>query len=779
MAAERIIGIDFGTSTTVIRVKCYQDGKSLGDSERLDTKEAVFGGSPTVPTAIQKIENHSYYGQDALIPRKKAVLYQNFKVCLESVDPEQRREAQALTEEFFGYLYRVYREQSDGGHLGAADDRERTLVSYPVKWSEETKRFMRETAAKAGFRNVEGMDEARAAISAVTLQSEDYLRKKGYLTDGKPCTILLIDMGAGTTDLVLCRYTPGNQPGTEVLCTWPREGDILFGGRDVEDILRRHILGKLPEANSELIMKRLSEGNFKSWKETVVSPALANDERAEDFAALESIVEILDLEVEDYGLDRGNFEAAAKTYLECFPELVEGCLERSGIRREEVELVILTGGHSQWYFVKELLTGKRPEICGKILPQIAEDPGKIVPVARPQETVALGLVYSPMSVKKDNKVRTVAETGRKKGKEPPDWISYYRKNASHMFRAASSHDYAVEFQMIIPDGRLLHFDCVGPGWLDESYQVHIPDKNCHCFSAHRYSPYIIYNDGTVAVEDLQKRVKDSYNDALWDWREIQTSDGGEYVGADAHFYIGLRKNGTVVAAGKNKYGECNVRHWRDVADIACGARHTVGLMENGSVMATGDNKNGQCDVFHWEDVTSVVCSDRCTVGLRSDGRVLIAGNDRGGCNVDDWTDIEEIQVSRSRLKLFAFNGLSIAGRTKNGEVRTTGTLPGSGGWDVRTWKDIVALSVWANILLGVTADGHVQTACEKPQNLEGWNFIHSWENIAVIKQVDPTCYVGIRTDGSIIYTTGVKVGNGRRCVQREPKEGLFLPDSVE
>ena len=40
MSVERIIGVDFGTSTSVIRVKRYEDGKPIGD--RLETKSVLF-----------------------------------------------------------------------------------------------------------------------------------------------------------------------------------------------------------------------------------------------------------------------------------------------------------------------------------------------------------------------------------------------------------------------------------------------------------------------------------------------------------------------------------------------------------------------------------------------------------------------------------------------------------------------------------------------------------------------------------------------------------------
>jgi len=49
MATERLIGIDFGTSTTVIRVKRYRDGEPISD--RLETKAVTFNmGSTMVPT---------------------------------------------------------------------------------------------------------------------------------------------------------------------------------------------------------------------------------------------------------------------------------------------------------------------------------------------------------------------------------------------------------------------------------------------------------------------------------------------------------------------------------------------------------------------------------------------------------------------------------------------------------------------------------------------------------------------------------------------------------
>ena len=43
--------------------------------------------------------------------------------------------------------------------------------------------------------------------------------------------------------------------------------------------------------------------------------------------------------------------------------------------------------------------------------------------------------------------------------------------------------------------------------------------------------------------------------------------------------VGLKKDGTVVAVGDNRYGQCNVSGWRniDIVEVSCGGSHIVGL----------------------------------------------------------------------------------------------------------------------------------------------------------------------------------------------------------
>ena len=52
--------------------------------------------------------------------------------------------------------------------------------------------------------------------------------------------------------------------------------------------------------------------------------------------------------------------------------------------------------------------------------------------------------------------------------------------------------------------------------------------------------------------------------------------------------VGVKSDGTVVAVGRNNYGQCNVGSWTDIVQVAAGDGHTVGLKSDGTVVAVGN-----------------------------------------------------------------------------------------------------------------------------------------------------------------------------------------------
>lgn len=693
MPVERIIAVDFGTSTSVVRVKRYQDGQPVGD--RLETKPVTFNmGSTVVPTLIQKRDTQEslYFGYDAEIPRKNTEICRNFKIEVESPDSAVRERARGLTAEFFGFLFKSYREQSLGGHLGESSDQERTIISYPVKWSEETKAFMLETARNAGFPNVEGQDEAQAAIQAVTVQSEQQMRDRGYFVAGMPVNILLIDMGAGTTDLVLCRHTPGDTPQTEILSTWPHGASALFGGREVDELLRSYIKSLLPAEDADKVLKKLGADKFKAWKEHEVSPALARGETVDYFSALDDRLEDLEIDV-DYPIDRQTFEDFAQDYLRGLPELINGCLQKAEVNGDDVDLVIVTGGHSQWYFVREILSGKLNQFGDVGLQKMQADPGRIISIALPQETVALGLAYGPLRVDVPAGTQPVEEGKKREIDKLCKCLQAINSSQIHgtaredvfplkydpyswirpVIAAGSSYTIGLKKDgTAIAVGTHDHGQCNVSNWRDV---VAIASKGMHSIG--------LKKDGTVvaAGANINKCCNVS------GWRDIVA------VAAGVNHTVGLKKDGTVIEAGDGSFDRSNVNRWQDIIAIVAANWHTVGLKKDGTVVAVGSNIMGCCNVGDWRNIVAIAAGFEYTVGLKEDGTVIATGNNKfGQCNVSEWRDIVAIAAG----KKFTI------GLKRDGMVVAVGSVYHR---DVSDWCDIVAIAAGISHAVGLKKDG--------------------------------------------------------------------------
>ena len=389
MSTERIIGIDLGTSTSVLRVKTYIDG--IPEASPVSVESVKFNGQDTLPTLAFYDKNHEEYLMGDQAEREMenddGELFRNFKLDLLSTDPNIRQKAEDLIRRFFEYMYEAYSYDQENFTLC---DKETTYVSYPAKWPPELADAMLKIASEAGFKNVQGMDEPSAAIQTVLVQKNAELQRFG----GGALNVLMIDMGAGTTDLALCRHTPGKKKA-DILSIWPTsEGHALFGGREIDDALWGYVKAYIddcgvqnPHIESQLNPKT------KSWKENTVSTALKKNRVVTDC----NFVNILFTYAQKKqfpAIDREVFEEKLEPYLKKFPELINGLLlNLGGISPEDMDLVILTGGHSQWYFVDEILSGKLTKFGAVNLPKIRQEPERIIRFARPQETVALGLAY--------------------------------------------------------------------------------------------------------------------------------------------------------------------------------------------------------------------------------------------------------------------------------------------------------------------------------------------------------------------------------------------------
>ena len=425
---KRIVGVDLGTSCTMIKVKAYPD--AIAATASLDCKAVLFTQQRMAfaPTLIRERGENRWYGYEAeQNPVKDSTMYQNFKTDLRRPDPQVRERAIALTEDFFGFLYRSYAEKRQYLFDMAADaSEEETLVSYPTQWDNAQREIMLSAARKAGFLNVKGMDKATASVHCILNEEKIELIDKGLLQADKPLTALVIDMGAGAAELAFVRLTLDGGLKTEILGTWPpTESMNLFVGSQMDEKLlewlEQWLIDSGANRNTAIGIVEEQRSAIKHWKKTELSPRLKSGQAMDDCEVVSEMCKSREMKLKPFPvLNRARFERDFKVYLESFITLVNSAPQSL---RDEAQMVILTGGNSQWYWIDEVLLGVNGRFGNSGLPQIAGHPERILRMERPEETVSKGLVYSrlPLEVQKlPAKLPCAAQTSPKLNRSSKD-----------------------------------------------------------------------------------------------------------------------------------------------------------------------------------------------------------------------------------------------------------------------------------------------------------------------------------------------------------------------
>lgn len=218
--------------------------------------------------------------------------------------------------------------------------------------------------------------------------------------------------------------------------------------------------------------------------------------------------------------------------------------------------------------------------------------------------------------------------------------------------------------------------------------------------------------------------------ALWDEIALR-----ETISVGNDHIIGLKTDGTVVTAGKNSYGECDVESWTDIIAVSTSAYYTAGLKSDGTVVLVGGDGNNKCNVDSWTDIVAVSCDNSNVVGLRSDGTVEAVGYSYRGSEksaIDSWTDLVAVYTASGYFGL-----------------KADGTVVGTGYQDaIRQWTDIVALSVCGMHVEGLRSDGTIVTAGHE---YSGELSVGEWKNIVAFASGDNHT-VGLKSDGSLVVT---------------------------
>ena len=368
-----IVGIDFGTSTTVVRYR-------MEDSDVIQSLKDANGTSDIIPTVIFRNSDYdtTEYGVQALTSATSAVngeTIANFKMDL--LDPEKREHAKELIEEFLTYIYSLFKEQTKGLYPSSTE----INISYPAKWDDTMVKIMKNAVANAGFEGkINGRKEPEAATRNMLNNHLKELQRAKLLGTNKPLRIFMLDMGAGTTDISIFKLTIDDEgiPNITELLSYPsKEEVILCGGREIDLALQNYIINYCKDKGLTLMPDCVELPNVKHWKDLTVSPRLKTEQPFPLFTAVSLALKYSgrnDL-VDGFSFDRSDFEQATKDHWKKLYSLIKSAMAQYKYAKpEDIDFVCLTGGHSAWYTIPKLFNGEG--VCNYIAKE-GKDPDAI------------------------------------------------------------------------------------------------------------------------------------------------------------------------------------------------------------------------------------------------------------------------------------------------------------------------------------------------------------------------------------------------------------------
>jgi molecular chaperone DnaK (HSP70) len=337
------IAIDFGTSNTIVAMidpvtQLPRSMKFEGLSRVLDTVESVMA----VPTLLSVQPDRIVIGEPVRQQRlgfaQPERYFRGFKRDLvadyqspDRVIDGQHYAAETIAEAFLTQLWQQITQQVQPSQV---------MITVPVGAFERYLDWFRTVTQRLNFPPTTWVDESTAAAL-------------GYAVDRVGSLCLVIDCGGGTLDLSLVRTAIAQPDQTLLKAAVLAKSDAYIGGVDidtwiVEDYLRRNgmdrsTVGAIGWQNLIEIAERLK---IKLSQELEAKDSWFDDE---NFMAYE------------LHYTRSQLETILETqqFFEQFRQVIEEVLAIAtdkGIRKADIDQVLLVGGSSQIPAIQQLLT---------------------------------------------------------------------------------------------------------------------------------------------------------------------------------------------------------------------------------------------------------------------------------------------------------------------------------------------------------------------------------------------------------------------------------------
>ena len=355
MIQEKNIGIDFGTTNTVIYTR---DAK--GKTKKIGGKSirtAVYFLSRTEFMIGEDALNASASGNvHALVVNFKPDIMEKFSIIAENGDSFKLK-GETVAKLFLSKILTDYVEPRFQKFFDTAEmtEHDKTVITVPAKFTAEQKGKVKKAAKNAYFCNVQlAFEPTAAAIAALDTDIDDDL-------------VAVYDFGGGTFDVSIIE-----KDGSHHFIPIEEDGDTQLGGNDITDCIVKEIF--LPELQKQGIILYIDAedmefddeefGNMSEEEYIYNMRTIRNrvEDMKENFSEsdeeLEQHISILHEEktsLFSFTVTKQQFESAIYSLVQKTVSITRRVIEHVKKRGKYVRKIVMAGGSSQLSLAEKML----------------------------------------------------------------------------------------------------------------------------------------------------------------------------------------------------------------------------------------------------------------------------------------------------------------------------------------------------------------------------------------------------------------------------------------
>ncbi|MFY9254747.1 MAG: Hsp70 family protein [Fuerstiella sp.] len=352
----RTVGIDLGTTYSAI---AYLDD----DGNPVVANNA--DGRPITPSVVLLDEDRVVVGPsfERISVASPDQIIEAVKREMGNKDYHVEYQGKKLTPEFISALILKKMKQDAEEEIGPISN---AVITVPYYFNDVRRKATQDAGRIAGLNVIDIINEPTAATLAYAWQKGE-LGRTDLSNEEK--TILVYDLGGGTFDVTVVRYTPTN---FRVLAT---DGDVMLGGLDWSKRLADHLVEQFKQ-------------KFGEDPSTDPETMMGFNQESED--AKRDLSEKSQVPISVYfkgktlsvSLSRGEFERMTADLLQRTKDTTELVMAQAGVRAGTLDEVILVGGSTLMPVVEQMLrevTGREPS--RELMPERAVAEGAAIHAA--------------------------------------------------------------------------------------------------------------------------------------------------------------------------------------------------------------------------------------------------------------------------------------------------------------------------------------------------------------------------------------------------------------